>query len=254
MADDPTPVEPGGEPPAQEARPEWLPGNFESPEQLAQSWSEANRKITEQGQETARLRDELDSMAELVQQSQMQPPQQYDYQQNPLAMAAQQAWDNGDAQAFLAINAQIADAVANEKFQALQQAQQPNKAANDSMLAVYGDMAERNLQQTYGPDLYGELSGRAAELLQSGQVQITDPNSLGGVQSAMDTAFRHAASEKLFKQQQDAAAVAAEDAKVRQAKLDGQTLQPSGGRPPAPDQQEQVWNEIVAAGANRFRT
>ncbi len=253
MADE-TPEQPAGEPPAQEERPGWLPDNFSSPEDLARSYQESQRKITEQGQQLSQVRDELESMAELVQQSQQLPQQQYGYQENPLEVAAQQAFDNGDGPAFLRLNAQIAQAAAAEQFQQFQQAQQPTAGQNDSMLAVYGDMAERNLQQQYGPELYTELSGRAAELLKSGQVQITDPNSLIGVQSGLDTAFRHAASEKLFAQQQQAAAQAAEDAKVRQSKLDGQTLQPSGGRPPAPDQQQQVWDEIVAAGANRFRT
>jgi hypothetical protein len=70
----------------------------------------------------------------------------------------------------------------------------------------------------------------------------------------MDTAFKLAHHDSLYAQHTADQAAAQKAEETRQQKLAAQSAQGGGTRPPDPDAQQQVWDEIVKAGASRFRT
>lgn len=256
-----------GEPPVVDERPDWLPDNFADEAAFRRSYDEAQRKITELGQENARLRDEyvprddFEALAALVEQQSPQPPAQQfgqpdPFGQNPLLYAQQRALEDGDFATYQALNLQLQDALVSARVQeALKSqpqtpAQQPaSPEANLDLLAAFAD---QQLRQQYG-DAYEQSADKAAELIRSGQVTINEP-SLNGVQSAMETAFKLANYANLAQAQQAAQAEEARREETRRAKSAAQTVQGSGGRPPDPDAAQQVWDELMAAGQNRFRT
>lgn len=61
-ATEPLTEEPGTEAvEAEPERPDWLPQQFQSPEDLAKSYQHLQRKLTEQGQEISALRDQIEN-------------------------------------------------------------------------------------------------------------------------------------------------------------------------------------------------
>lgn len=141
-------------------RPDWLPTNFQTPEDLAKSWENANRKITEQGQRNAELEaraaraDELEAYYEQI-QAQSQQGQQETY-----AQQLAQRWEEGDGMTQLEIQAML---IKQGIDQALKDFQPP-QASDRRVDELAADTAQKNLAAKY--DDFGEYASQMGEIVQ----------------------------------------------------------------------------------------
>lgn len=232
---------------AEDSRPDWLPDNFSTPEALAQSYGEAQRKISQQGQELNELRSEFEQITELVQQQNQQP--QYNQQQeHPLVLAAQQALDVGDAAAFLAINAQLSQEIAQQTM-TQQQAQAQESAAPDETLALIANAAENRVRERY-PD-YDAIRGKVEEKLTQYPGLVSD-RTLNGVQAGIEAAYTLVKGEDRMRNDQDSAAQAAAAEADRQQKLAATGLTGGGARQAPPDEAQAHMQSLINMRSGTF--
>src|SRR5574338_125029 len=137
----------------QEERPSWLPENFKSPEDLATSYKEAQRKISEQGERMSEMERELASLTELAAQLQQAPQWQQPQSQDPaerLYAQYAEAVESGDYRTQLAVQAQISQLAAQAVFQGAQQQQAPQwQQVQESQSELIATQATNALRSTY---------------------------------------------------------------------------------------------------------
>ena len=219
-------------------RPDWLPDNFKSPEDLAASYRESQRKITEEA--TARR-----NLEQLVAQQQAQleavQAQQAQQQQD------EQPWDEWYAQDPIATQKAVAeqaarDAVAQYAQQSQQQAQ-PIAAAQAEIIATY---AYKQLEDRYGtlsPEKQDQMRQTIAEhphLLPEDAVY--SPQKLV---SALDMVYRLTGPD-------EAAAAQTQQDLMRTMKVQAQSASGATGRPSPADDAEQRWQEIANAQTGKL--
>lgn len=234
-------------------RPPWLPENFDSPEALATSYTEAQRKITEQGNELSQLREDVESLSELAATLQQQPQQQQYQPQNEAEIIAGQyaeAMENGDYRTALAIQAQITALAAQASVQQAFQQHQPDwQRGAQAQIETAADFAVNSLRAQY-PD-WQEHEDKVEQVIKN------SPHLAAGLQSArtpnefyatLDNAYRLVKYDELVNgHQQQAQSFAQAEA----AKLAAQTATGAGpGRVMAPGEAQAEWDAIKKAGAS----
>ncbi len=112
-------------------RPDWLPSNFNSPEDLAKSYSHATSKITEQGQELSQLRTQVAELAYAQEQAQTQ--QQQATQTADVEQQLYDAYESGDGRAIAAANAFLVQQAVQQQ---MAQMQAPQEAALPTEFAI----------------------------------------------------------------------------------------------------------------------
>jgi len=116
--------------PVPDERPAWLPGQFEKPEDLAQSYTHSVKKITEQGQELAAMRSQLEEIQAAQQQSQQQS------QTADIEQQLYEAYESGDGRAIASANAYLIQQAIAQQAAALT----PQQAAvNPEIVAAYAE-------------------------------------------------------------------------------------------------------------------
>jgi hypothetical protein len=242
MAEDPTP---SGNPDAEE-RPDWLPENFNSPEDLVKSYQEAQRKITEETSARKALEQNFSSLSEQVEalQQQSQQPQVDPYaQQQQLAEAYEtdpigtMAWlAQQSAQQAVQQYAQTAQ----QQFQPTIEAQMQNNArfAGSEMQAKYDDYDH------YFPKIQ-EAIMQDPDLLPETALQ-----SVATTQAKLERIYKMVKADDVIAgtvPQQSQADL------MRTMKLNAQSADGAGGRPGSPDAGEQRWKEIQNAPVVNYR-
>jgi hypothetical protein len=213
-------------------RPDWLPSNFQSGEDLAKSYAEAQRKLTEVSQEKSAYEQELQN---LYQAQQSQAPQvdysgeterlEQAFEENPLATMAWLA-QQAAAQAVQQQGAQ---------FQPLQQNQYELFAATvDQAMA-----REHEDWETVKPQVT-QLLTEDPDFLSENAVQ-----SLQGAQRALERAYKVVKADATISQGETLAAE--QQAALQSMKQGAQTMTGAGGRPPEASDDEAFFQRIKNA-------
>lgn len=221
-------------------RPEWLPENFDSPEALARSYSEAQRKITELAQEKKGLEESITTLSQqfeewTAQQSRPDPNQVYSQ------------WEELIANDPVTAQFQIAQTVAQQTVQEiLKQQQAPQQQFSMEDLTEFA--AERVAREH--PD-FQELRPLIAEELSQNPLFNREDlyANLQTTAQAFETAYnlvkarQYASGADLAQQQL---------ADTRAMKLAAQSAAGTSGRTPSPDDYQQRWQEIMNAPSDRL--
>lgn len=157
-------------------RPDWLPERFKSAEELAKSWSEAEKRITELGQDKAALEASVSELAEQFEAFQEQAQQQqapFDPNSNPIVAGYAQAMDTGDWQAALAYQAQItSEAVKQGISQYAQYQQQQSQPAIEAQYGSAAYLADQALTSKY--DDWGDYKAKVADVVKQAPYLVPD--------------------------------------------------------------------------------
>jgi hypothetical protein len=218
-------------------RPEWLPENFKTPEDLASSYRESQRKITEETTARRNLEQLVASQQaqiEQIQAAQAQPePDQNDwyqaYEQDPIA-----------TQRALAEQA-ARDAVAAYAQQAQPQTQQ----VQGSQAEIVASLAYNALEDRYGKltdEQRNEMARVATErpyLIPADAV--ASPQKLA---DALDVVYQLAVPNP-------SPATSQEDL-MRTMKLQAQSANGAGGHLSPADEAQQRWQEITNASTGKL--
>lgn len=218
-------------------RPDWLPANFDKPEDLAKSYEHATRKITEQGQTLSQLQQQMETLQELQTQQAAQP-----YGQD-LETQLYEAFESGDGRSAAAAAAWVAQQAVDA---ALKQYQPPSQPHNSQLTAA---LANQELAAKYQD--WHEVSAKIGELVQQDPsiLPVTDTTPLNDVVKHLDRAYKLAKYEN----GQTAATSAADTlAEInRQTKQSAQTLSGTNSSQDG----ESYWDEVRKAqsGIPRIR-
>lgn len=222
-------------------RPEWLPENFESPEELAKSYVEAQRKITETSQTLAEERRAREALEESVQALSAQ----FEAQTRPDPNQVYSQWQDLYEQDPIGTMAQIAQATAQQILQ--QQAQQGQQPAADPSVIAF--IADQTMGQSH--DDWGQYKEKVGELIASNPLfqrdeLWTDPQLAS---STMDSAYQMVKAQDVLSGN---AVTQQQLADTRAMKLQAQTASGAGGRPPAEDDWAKRWQEIQNASSGKL--
>ena len=143
----------------QESRPDWLPEKFESVEAFTESYTNLERKLTEQGQEKNNLEYQLEDLygrLQTVEAEQRKPV--FDPATDPTLLAYEQAMEQGDYRAALAISTNVAKA----NLMREQANQPPSEPPKD--YEAWAFMAEQSAIQAVGSvEEWGAYKDRVAK-------------------------------------------------------------------------------------------
>lgn len=207
-ADNPTPE-----------RPEWLPENFKSPEDLARSYSEAQRKITELSQQNKGLEESIGELAAQFENWQTE-------QNQPDPNLVRNQWLEAFEADPIATVAQIAQTTAQQVHEQYAQ-KQPQEQVSPDVVAF---IADQNLQQAH-PD-WAEYKQKVAEIVSTdpifqylGEDVWRNPAS---TTAALDRAYKMAKADDVLSGN---AVVEQTLEQNRQMKLNAQSASGAAGRP-----------------------
>lgn len=236
----------GGDGGSGEGRPEWLPDNFKSPEDLAKSYDETRREMD-------RLRSQLDQERNQFSEALTRIEAQTAVQPQPaggstdLLAAYQQAVAEGDAAAQLAITLQLNQQIVTDALDARfkdigPKLDQGSKA--DQELAFR--MAEERVEREFG-DAWEGLAPGVDKLLKERPHWIPKEATVDGYLGVLREAASLVRAEKVLADQQSAE-------RDRAAKLSAQTAGSSGVSrfPIVTDEKKQAWQEIKDAPTGSF--
>lgn len=238
----------------QEQRPEWLPQKFNSAEDLAKSYGELERKLGELG-DKARYADTLEenynALAAQVEQLQAQQTQvQHQQAQSPLIAAYQDAYERGDAQQMLAVQAEISKLTVGQALkEALPQVQQQVASLADSQAQEISNWAATTLEARYG-QAWSENRDNLATVLEQQPWLIPDEARTNPqvALTALDNVFKIATHGNVQPQN-----TAAQDAEAERARLlAAQTATGAGVRQVTGDEAANEWAAIKAAREKKY--
>jgi hypothetical protein len=220
-------------------RPDWLPENFETPEALAKSYKEAQRKISEESQSRKALEQQVSQYEAMLAQANERPQQQYDPNADPFVAAYETAMENGDYRSALALHAQIAEAQASKVLQQYApQFEKQQANLQTSQAGIAADYAWQSLEAKY-PNL-NEHREQIVEAIQD------NPNLIPAERST-DPQYLAKTIEFVYRAVNPAAFVQGHSVDMTSAKTAAQTLPGAAGRPPAADNGEEEWKRVMAA-------
>lgn len=239
---DETAIEDGGEETTPE-RPEWLPENFKSPEDLAASYKEAERKI----HELAAKAKEAEQLAEQNREWQEWAQRQEQQQRQPAGDPRQQfmdVWDDPDRQPELVLH------MAQQLAELQQQVSQGAQRGPDPVLTeVTAELAMNKAREQHPDwDLYHD---QIAEIVQQSPHILGNAETLTPAQFAqgLDLAYSIAKGRSLATTGQ-AVNDAAEAARL--AREQAQTMSGQSARPATQSENEAYWDRVKAADSGGY--
>jgi len=228
----------------QDGRPEWLPDQFKTPEDLAKSYDESRREMDRLRSSLDEERQQFAAALERIEAVQQQPApaEGLDPRTNQLLTQYQQAVESGDAAAQLAITLGLQQDMMNQALEERFKTLEPKlgEAAQADRTIAF-ELASERVAKAYGDD-WGELKEPVQAWLrehQSWLPAVNDPNAFEVViREAASTVVNEKAATRLKELEAD-----------RAAKLSAATATGSGqGRfPTATDDKKQQWQEIKDA-------
>lgn len=237
-----TPEQPAEVPPefieAYSAIRERAPEKFKDPVAFVKSYSELERRLTETGTEKNNLEAQLEDLygrMQTMEQSRQTPA--YDPAADPMLLAYEQAMENGDYRAALAINQGLTQA----QVQQAMSSAKPAEPARD--WETWAWQAEQTAIQKIGDreeyERYkGEINAWASKINWENMTSAQAGDTLVELYEAVkgrDVLNNH---QTVAEQQAEA---------DRQAKLAAQTMAGSSGRPPQPTRDEAATAAIIKA-------
>lgn len=239
MAD---PVTPDNPEEGVDDRPAWLPENFESPEALAQSYKEAQRKITEMSQQNRAMEENYSSLAEQVEEMNSRPTQ---YSPSDLQAQLYEKYeaDPLGTTALLANQAAAAMAAQIEEKLTKQFGSQVNPAVQ-SQQELTAQYAWDGLKAA-NPD-FTNYEDKVTEFIRENPHYLPREH-LGSTQQVyndLENVYKIVSRDDVANTAAQAAEQAAQFARMKQ---DAQTLSGSSGFPMPPDAEKAEWDRIRAA-------
>lgn len=236
MADQDLQLEAADNPEAE--RPEWLPENFKSPEDLARSYSEAQRKITELAQEKKGLEESVQTLASQF--------EEFTAQQNrPDLNAVYSQWNEMFENDPISTMAQIAQATAQ---QVLQSQKQPS-AVDQNLPAIVASLADQQLDRQF--EDWGHYREKVTELIANDPVYNREDLYANPEVAArtLTTAYQVAKAQDIL-----ANATSAEQQQndSRLMKLNAQSAVGASSRPAPADDWQTRWAEIQNAQSGKL--
>lgn len=233
MAEDPT----QSDNPEGEDRPAWLPENFSTGEDLANSYREAQRKITEE----ATARRSLENVVADLQAQQQATLEQFQQSQQPAEDPNE--WYTAFEQDPIATQRALAEQAAAAAVQAYaaQQTKQ-SQPIQESQAEIVASLAYQQLEQARGPiseELRNEMHSIAQEYPHLIPQDVQSPQRL----AASLNLLAELAEKKLGPQ--DPGPTQAD--LMRTMKVNAQSATGAGGRPQPADDHATRWQEIVNA-------
>lgn len=224
-------------------RPDWLPENFQSPEDLAKSYQEAQRKITELSTQNKGLEESIGNLSAQF--------EQFTAQQNqPDPQAVYGQWSEMFEQDPIGTVAQIAQASAAQALQQYQQqAQQPLQATQQTQSALVAAYADQAMTAQYQD--WNEEKGKVAEFIQDNpdifhEGLFADPTK---ATKALETAYKMVKADDVLSGNTVAQQQMAD---TRQMKLAAQSAVGASGRPDVPGSDQAAWEAIKAAKPSTY--
>lgn len=219
-------------------RPEWLPENFKSPEDLAKSYAESQRKITELAQEKRGLEESIGQLSQQFEEftaNQNRPDPNQVYSQ----------WQDLYEQDPIGTMASIAQATAQQILQQ-QQAQTTQPGVSPDVVAF---IADQTMAQQF--EDWGSYKEKAGELIAQNPLFQRDElwSSPQTAAKALESAYRMAKAEDVLSGNE---IVQQQAADTRAMKLGAQSAVGASGRPPAPQSDAEEWNRIKNAAPKRY--
>lgn len=219
-------------------RPEWLPENFKTPEDLLSSYKESQRKITEQAQQ---LRSQEESISTLSDQW-----EQFQAQQNqPDPNEINAYWEEQIATNPLQAMAAIAEASAQQALKQYQQQSQPGIKPEE--FAAY--VAENTVSAKYQD--FGDLRDKISEEIQSNPLYHNDSIWVNPdlATRALTEAYTAVKAREVLAGNDVAQQQLAD---TRAMKLQAQSAVGASGRPEPASSDADEWARIRAAAPKRY--
>lgn len=240
---DDTPPAGGADPGAgaDDGRPDWLPDKFKSPEDLARSYSEAERELGRLRSETERQQREFSEALAAIGEN--QPPQQtWNPTQDPTIAAYNRALEEGDGAAALAISLQVQQAAMQQQFEQFAERfapQMQQASAADREMALR--LAEQQVSAGFGERWNEEIAPKLSERLAARPDLLPTTPSVEGYAAALREQANLVEAERIVAQNRAAEA-------ERAAKLAAQTLSNDSARIPTDtDEKKAQWDAIKKA-------
>lgn len=231
----------GNNPEGVDERPDWLPENFKTPEDLAKSYQEAQNKIREQGTQLNALNEnyaQLSSQFEQFAAQQGQP--------DPAEAQSQlyQMYENDP----VATMAYVAQQTAQTVLQQAQQAQQQTQGQVPADVAAF--MADKTLEAKY--DDWGQFKEKIAEHIQTDPFLQNDQiwTNAATATQALDRAYRLVKAETVLENPEQFTQQQADLA--RRMKLQAQSAVGAGGRPDPVAEATAEWERIKNAAPKTY--
>lgn len=238
MADQ-DPVLEGQDNPDEPDRPEWLPENFKTPEDLAASYKESQRKIHEQV--TAQRNLEQMIAQKDAENEQLRAAQQQQLEPDP------QPWEEWYATDPLATMRALAEQTTNQKIADLQASQQQQAQQSQlSNVEIVAGLATQMLEDRHGKlteEQRTEMTRVATEnphLISPDAV--TSPQKLA---AQLDIIYKLAVPDGASSQQ-------SQEELQRTMKMQAQSATGAGGRLTPADEDAQRWQEIMNANTGTW--
>jgi hypothetical protein len=224
------------EPVAGEERPDYLLDKFDSPEEQARGYAEAEKEMRRMRDEMERERNQFAEALTNLQSIQEPAPQQYSPENDPYLNRYQEALDSGDARAMLAMNLELQRQITQETIQnsmkefsgTLQQTQDVDR---EVAITLATEKVARNYED------WDEIAPDVGRILQENQEWIPNRASIDGYEKAISQAARIVLSDRVLNESRRLEA-------ARQEKLNNQGLVGEGSRDMSPEQKAAEWDRI----------
>lgn len=229
-----------------EERPDFLLEKFETPEDQARAYAEAEKEMSRMRAEMDREREQFTSALQNLEslrpdeyQQQAPPQQNYNPDNDPLLAQYQQALDMGDARALLAINLelnrQMTQQAIDEGMKGLNTKVEQNQNVDREVAITLA--TERVARQH--PD-WEEIAPDVGRLLQQNSEWIPTNSSIDSYEKAIGQAARVVRAEKILAEND-------RTQQVRQQKLATQGLTGDSARVASPEEMTKEWDAVKNA-------
>jgi hypothetical protein len=246
-------------------RPEWLDQRFDSPEEQAKAYREAERRMHDTLQANAELEKRLAALEERIPEQPQEP--QYDYSafSDPMQQAAyrdqlsQLAEENPLAAMEALLNEreqlwQMQQAAAWQQQQVAAAAYQPQMMQQQqTQAALVANEAKRNVTSRH--EDFSEYEDQVAQILTDDPEFIAGQHSwdLSKLERGLERAYRIAKAEALTAREQELRDQGVDPAEIeRQRKMNAQTMQGVSARPDEPSAEEKQLAAMVESGMQSY--
>jgi hypothetical protein len=220
---------------AESERPEWLPEKFESPEALAQSYTNLEREFTQTREHVKAMEENYQLLAQQISEQQQPPTPQYDPADVQAQTYAMYEQDPVGTMALIAQNA------AAQALQQAQQQQQPTaQQAQQAQAALVAQYATTELRSRY--DDFETERERVSQVISSNP-RFQNDNIWADpatATAALDEAYKLVKADD-FLSGRTPAPPAYDPA---QAKRAAQSATGGNPRPDSPDEAQAAWEKI----------
>lgn len=226
-------------------RPEWLPDNFKSPEDLASSYKELERKLGELGTKASRV-EELEAKAARADEwEQWYERQQQEQRSGDPREKFLEVWEDPDRQPELVLHLAERLAAAEQRLE-----QVGKKGPDPATTELAAEYAETRMRQTHADwDTYRD---QISEVVRENPriLGLTEQSTPAQLAQGLDAVYWMVKGRASATDQGQAASNAAEAARI--ALEQAQTMTGGSARPATQTPDQEYWDRIAAANSGGY--